>query len=49
MVTGEKRGLDFTFEEYNETKSIQHKNHMMRWLNSNRGSEILKNVLPWNF
>lgn len=32
MATGEKGGLDFTFAEYNETKSIQHINHMMRWL-----------------
>lgn len=32
MATGEKGGLDFTFAEYKETKSIQHINHMMRWL-----------------
>ena len=44
---GKKGGLDFTFAEYNETKSIQHINHTMRWLNSDRGSETLKDVVPW--
>lgn len=46
MATGEKCGSDFTFAEYNETKSIQHINHMVRWLNSNR-SGTLKDVVPW--
>lgn len=47
MATVQNGGLDFTFAEYNEIESIQHINHMMRQLNSSRGSETLKDVFPW--